>query len=270
VAEIGINHNGDVELARKLIDVAAAAGCSAVKFQKRTPELCVPRTERDKIRETPWAPMTYLDYRKRIEFGEAEYREIDAYCKEKDIMWFASPWDMESVDFLEMFSPPCHKVASACLTDDHLLNRLAVTGRPVILSTGMSSMEEIRHAVSLLGAERLIITHSTSSYPCSPEELNLNLISTLRDAFDCPVGYSGHEIGLATTYAAVALGACLVERHITLDRSMWGSDQNASIESTGLFRLVRDIRAIETAMGDGVKRIYETELPARNRLRRVK
>jgi len=270
VAEIGINHNGDVELARKLIDVAAAAGCSAVKFQKRTPELCVPQAEREKIRETPWGAMNYLDYRKQIEFGEAEYREIDAYCKERGITWFASPWDLDSVDFLEAFSPPCHKVASACLTDDALLNRLAATGRPVILSTGMSSMDEIRHAVSLLGVERLIITHSTSSYPCPPEELNLNMIATLRKTFDCLVGYSGHEIGLATTYAAVVLGACLVERHITLDRNMWGSDQNASVESTGLFRMVRDIRVIETAMGDGVKRLYETELPARNRLRRVK
>jgi N-acetylneuraminate synthase len=270
VAEIGINHNGDVELARKLIDVAVAAGCSAVKFQKRTPEFCIPGGEQDKIRETPWGLMTYLEYRKRIEFGETEYREIDTHCRAREIAWFASPWDVESVDFLEAFSPPCHKVASACLTDDHLLNRLAATGRPVILSTGMSSMEEIRHAVSLLGTERLVLTHSTSSYPCPPEELNLNMITTLRKAFDCPIGYSGHETGLQTTYAAVSLGACLVERHITLGRSMWGSDQNASVESTGLFRMVRDIRVIETAMGDGVKRIYEAELPARNRLRRVK
>ena len=269
VAEVGINHNGELSIAKKLIDLAAMAGCDAVKFQKRTPELCVPPAERDKIRETPWGPMTYLDYRKRIEFGEDEYREIDAYCRKLGITWFASSWDMESVDFLEMFSLPCHKVASACLTDDHLLSRLAVTGRPVILSTGMSSMEEINHAVSLLGTERLVITHSTSSYPCLPEELNLHMITTLRNAFDCPVGYSGHEIGLQTTYAAVVLGACLVERHITLDRNMWGSDQDASVESTGLFRLVRDIRVIETAMGDGVKRIYETELSARNRLRRV-
>jgi N-acetylneuraminate synthase len=270
VAEIGINHNGELSIAKKLIDLAAMAGCSAVKFQKRTPELCVPQAERDKVRETPWGPMTYLDYRKRIEFGEDEYREIDAYCKERDITWFASPWDLESVDFLEMFSLPCHKVASACLTDDCLINRLAATGRPVILSTGMSSMGEIRHVVSLLGTERLIISHSTSSYPCPPEELNLNMIVTLRNAFDCPIGYSGHETGLQTTYAAVAMGACLVERHITLDRSMWGSDQNASVESTGLFRMVRDIRVIETAMGDGVKQVYEAELPARNRLRRVK
>ncbi len=270
VAEIGINHNGDMELARKLIDVAVAAECSAVKFQKRTPELCVPKAERDKTRETPWGLMNYMDYRKRIEFGEAEYRKIDAYCQKRGITWFASAWDVESVDFLEAFSPPCHKVASACLTDDALLNRLVATGRPVILSTGMSSMDEIRHAVSLLGTERLIITHSTSSYPCLPEELNLNMIATLRESFDCPIGYSGHEIGLQTTYAAVALEACLVERHITLDHHMWGSDQDASVESTGLFRLVRDIRVIEKAMGDGVKRIYETELPVRNRLRQVK
>ena len=270
VAEVGINHNGELSIAKKLIDLAAMAGCDAVKFQKRTPELCVPPAERDKIRETPWGPMTYLDYRKRIEFGEDEYREIDAYCKKQSITWFASSWDMESVDFLEMFSLPCHKVASACLTDDYLINHLAATGRPIILSTGMSSMGEIRHAVSLLETERMIILHSTSSYPCPPEELNLNMIVTLRNAFDCPIGYSGHETGLQTTYAAVAMGVCLVERHITLDRSMWGSDQNASVESTGLFRMVRDIRVIETAMGDGVKHVYEAELPARNRLRRVK
>ena len=270
VAEVGINHNGELSIAKKLIDVAATAGCSAVKFQKRTPEFCVPQAERENIRETPWGAMSYMDYRKRLEFGEAEYREIDAHCKEKGITWFASPWDVESVDFLKAFSPPCHKVASACLTDDHLLNSLAATGRPVILSTGMSSMDEIHHAVSLLGTERLIITHSTSSYPCPPEELNLNMITTLREAFDCPIGYSGHEVGLQTTYAAVALGACLVERHITLDRNMWGSDQNTSVESTGLFRLVRDIKVIEAAMGDGEKQIYETELSARSRLRRVK
>ena len=270
VAEIGINHNGELSIAKKLIDVAVTAGCAAVKFQKRTPELCVPQAERDKVRETPWGPMTYLDYRKRIEFGEDEYREIDAYCRKLGITWFASSWDMESVDFLEMFSLPCHKVASACLTDDYLINHLAATGRPIILSTGMSSMGEIRHAVSLLETERMIILHSTSSYPCPPEELNLNMIVTLRNAFDCPIGYSGHETGLQTTYAAVAMGVCLVERHITLDRSMWGSDQNASVESTGLFRMVRDIRVIETAMGDGVKHVYEAELPARNRLRRVK
>ena len=172
--------------------------------------------------------------------------------------------------FSEGFFASLPQVASACLTDDHLLNSLAATGRPVILSTGMSSMDEIHHAVSLLGTERLIITHSTSSYPCPPEELNLNMITTLREAFDCPIGYSGHEVGLQTTYAAVALGACLVERHITLDRNMWGSDQNTSVESTGLFRLVRDIKVIEAAMGDGEKQIYETELSARSRLRRVK
>ncbi len=270
VAEIGINHNGELSIAKKLINVAAAAGCSAVKFQKRTPELCVPQAERGKIRETPWGAMSYLDYRKRIEFGEAEYREIDAQCKEIGITWFASSWDMDSVDFLEQFAPPCHKVASASLTDDALLTHLAEIGRPIILSTGMSSMDEICHAVSLLGTERLIITHSTSTYPCPPEELNLNMITTLKEAFDCPIGYSGHEIGLQTTCAAVALGAFLVERHITLDRNMWGSDQNTSVESTGLFRLVRDIKVIEAAMGDGEKQIYETELSARSRLRRAK
>ena len=270
VAEIGINHNGDLGLARKLIDVATAAGCDAVKFQKRAPEVSVPERERETPRETPWGVMTYLEYRKKLEFGETEYREIDRYCRERGIAWFASCWDGESVDFIEQFSPPCYKIASACLTDDALLGHTAAKGRPIILSTGMSTMEEIRHAVSLVDRDRLIIAHSTSSYPTRPEELNLRMIETLRAEFGCPIGYSGHEVGLQTTYAAVALGACLVERHITLDRNMWGSDQAASVEATGVFRLVRDIHIIETALGDGVKRVYESELPARRRLRRQK
>lgn len=270
VAEIGINHNGDLGLAKKLIDVATTAGCDAVKFQKRAPEVSVPERERETPRETPWGVMTYLEYRKKLELGEAEYREIDRYCRERGIAWFASCWDGESVDLIEQFSPPCYKIASACLTDDALLGHMAAKGRPIILSTGMSTMEEIRHAVSLVDRDHLIIAHSTSSYPVNPEELNLRMIDVLRAEFGCPIGYSGHEVGLATTYAAVALGACLVERHITLDRNMWGSDQAASVEATGVFRLVRDIRVIEQALGDGVKRVYESEMTARRRLRRQK
>ena len=267
VGEIGINHNGDLAVAKNLIDVAAVAGCNAVKFQKRTPDLCVPAEYHNVVRETPWGLMTYLEYRRHVEFGGAEYAEIDRHCRSRGLCWFASCWDLPSVDFIEAFAPPCYKIASASLTDDELLRRIGGMGRPVILSTGMSTLEEIRHAVSLLNVERLVITHSTSTYPCKPQELNLRAIPELRKEFGCPVGYSGHEVGLQTTYAAVALGACLVERHITLDRAMWGGDQAASVEPQGLIRLIRDIRVIEQAMGDGRKVVYDSEIPIRNRLR---
>lgn len=270
VAEIGLNHNGDLELAKRLIDAACLAGCDAVKFQKRTPELCVPPEQRDIMRETPWGVMTYMEYRHRVEFGKHEYNEIDRYCRERKMIWFASPWDDNSVDFLESFCPACYKIASASLTDHALLKRVRATGRPVILSTGMSTMEEIRAAVNVLGEDNLLIAHCTSTYPCKPEELNLRMIETLRKEFSCPIGYSGHEVGLQTTYAAVMLGACFVERHITLDRAMWGSDQAASVEPHGFARLVRDIRAIERSLGDGVKRVYESEVPIMNKLRRVR
>lgn len=267
IAEIGINHNGDLDIARKLIDAAVLAGCDAVKFQKRTPELCVPPEQRDTLRSTPWGQMTYMEYRYRVEFGVREYAEIDRYCRERNILWFASCWDEVSVEFIEQFEPVCYKIASASLTDDTLLEKINKLKRPVILSTGMSTIEQIRHAVSLLDKKRLLLAHSTSNYPCPPEELNLHMISTLRDEFDVPVGYSGHEVGLQTTHAAVTLGACFVERHITLDRAMWGSDQAASVEPWGFMRLVRDIRVIEKALGDGVKRVYDSELPAMQRLR---
>ncbi len=269
VAEIGINHNGDVELAKQLVDVALEAGCDAVKFQKRTPELCVPVEQRDIPRETPWGVITYLEYRERIELGDDDYAEIDAYCTARGIPWFASCWDPRSVEFMERFAPPCHKVASATLTDGEVLARVAATERPVILSTGMSTMSQIRTAVAVLPQDRLVLAHSTSTYPCHPGELNLRMIATLRDAFSCPIGYSGHEVGLQTTIAAVALGACLVERHVTLDRAMWGSDQAASVEPAGLVRLVRDIRVVEAALGDGVKRVHESELASQARLRRT-
>jgi len=212
--------------------------------------------------------MSYLDYRRRVEFGREEYQEIDRYCQRKGILWFVSCWDVESVDFMAQFDTPCFKVASACLTDKGLLTKFRATGRPVVLSTGMSTMEEVDEAVEQLGHDNLIMTHCTSTYPCPPEELNLRMIQTLRKRFNCPVGYSGHEVGLSPTLAAVALGACLVERHVTLDRAMWGSDQAASVERQGMMRLVRDIRLIEVAMGDGVKRIYDSEAQARLRLRK--
>jgi N-acetylneuraminate synthase len=269
VAEVGINHNGSVELARQLVDVAVEAGCDAVKFQKRTPELCVPPDQRDLPRDTPWGPITYLEYRHRLELGDDDYTEIDRYCSARGIPWFASCWDPPSVDFMERFAPPCHKVASASLTDHEVLDRVAATERPVILSTGMSTMDEIRDAIAALPRDRLVLAHSTSTYPCGPDELNLRAIATLREEFGCPVGYSGHEVGLQTTVAAVALGACLVERHVTLDRAMWGTDQAASVEPQGMVRLVRDIRVVEAALGDGVKRVHPSELPTRTRLRRV-
>jgi len=267
IAEIGINHNGSLEQAKRLIDAATLAGCDAVKFQKRTPELCVPPDQKHILRETPWGIMTYLEYRYRVEFGDKEYDEIDRYCKERNLFWFASVWDDPSVDVMEHYELPCYKIPSALLTNHTLLRRLRSTGRLLILSTGMSTVEQIREAVEILGMENLIITHCTSTYPCRPEELNLRMIQTLGQIFDCPIGYSGHETGLQTTYAAVVLGACLVERHITLDRALWGSDQAASVEAGGFARLVRDIRVIEQALGDGVKRVYDSELPVMKKLR---
>lgn len=267
IAEIGINHNGDLEVAKRLIDAAVLAGCDAVKFQKRTPELCVPIDQQLIERDTPWGRMTYLDYRHRVEFGYDEYAAIEEYCRARGIDWFASCWDEPSVEFMERFSPICYKIASASLTDDNLLECHKQTGRPLIVSTGMSTLDEIRHAVGLLDRERLIITHTTSTYPCKPDELNLRLIPALIEEFDLPVGYSGHEVGLQTTLAAVVMGSCVVERHITLDRTMWGSDQAASVEPHGIARLVRDIRVIEQALGDGVKRVYDSELPVRAKLR---
>ncbi len=269
IAEIGINHNGDLDIARRLIDAAVLAGCDAVKFQKRTPELCVPPEQRDVMRETPWGPMTYMAYRHRVEFGAEDYAELNRYCRQKGIHWFASCWDQPSVDFIEAFDPVCYKVASTSLTDDALLSYMNATRRPVLLSTGMSTMDEIRQAVSCFDEDRLLLAHSTSSYPCAPAELNLRMIQTLQREFAYPVGYSGHEVGLQTTYAAVTLGACFVERHLTLDRAMWGSDQAASVEPWGLMRLVRDVRVIEQALGDGIKRVYDSEVPARRKLRRI-
>lgn len=269
IAEIGLNHNGDLAIAKKLIDAAAMAGCDAVKFQKRTPELCVPVEQRNIVRETPWGPLTYMDYRYRVEFGFEQYAEIDRYCREKRISWFASCWDKPSVDFIEQFAPVCYKMASASLTDEALLKHAAATGRPVILSSGMSTMEEIRLAMTQVPLERVLLAHSTSTYPCPPEELNLRMVETLKKEYYCPIGYSGHEVGLQTTYAAVVLGATFIERHITLDRAMWGSDQSASVEPGGFARLVRDIRVIEKALGDGIKKVYESELPIRKKLRRI-
>jgi len=268
IAEIGINHNGDLKLAKSLIDQAVESGCNAVKFQKRSPELCVPKDQWQLERETPWGRMSYIDYRHKIEFDFDEYSEIDAYCKQKDIMWFASCWDLESVKFIESFRPALFKAASASLTDHELLKAMQATSTPLIISTGMSSEEEIKSSISELDLNNLMIAHSTSAYPCAIEELNLEMIATLARWFpDNPIGYSGHETGLATTLAAVVKGACFVERHFTLDRAMWGTDQAASVEPVGMKRLVRDIRSWEKARGDGIKKVYPSELNSKVKLR---
>jgi len=270
IAEIGINHNGSLDIAKKLIEEAVAAGCDAVKFQKRTPELCTPRDQWHLERDTPWGRMTYINYRKIIELGYDDYTAIDAHCREKGIDWFVSCWDEESVDFMEQFNPGVYKFASASLTDHALIAKVKQTGKPYILSTGMSTMDQIKAAVDAFDTDNLLIAHSTSAYPCSPQELNLRMIETLAHLYPgTPIGYSGHETGLATTVAAVAMGACFVERHFTLDRAMWGSDQAASVEPQGMQKLVRDIRDVELSLGDGIKRVYDSELGAMKRLRRA-
>ena len=267
IAEIGINHNGDLDLARKLISAAVLSGCDAVKFQKRTVDVVYSAEELARPRENPFGE-TNGDLKRGLEFGQEQFDAINEYCKQHNILWFTSCWDEGAVDFVEPYQPPCYKIASASLTDDGLLKHHRATGRPIILSTGMSSLEEIDHAVEVLGKDNLIILHCTSTYPSKPEELNLRCIPELNKRYGVPIGYSGHEVGLQTSYAAVTLGACIVERHITLDRAMWGSDQAASGEPSGFQRMGRDIRAIETSLGDGKKRVYDSEVPIREKLRR--
>jgi len=269
IAEIGINHNGDINLAKKLIDVAIQAGCDAVKFQKRSVDLLYTPEELAKPKESPFGT-TEGDYRRGREFGKKQYSELSKYCKKRKIMWFASPWDVDSVDFLEYFNVQCYKIASACLTNDELLKKIRSAHKPVIMSTGMSTPAQIGHAVKILGEKNLILLQCTATYPSQLADLNLSVITWLRKEFSCPVGYSGHETGIVESVVAVVLGASVVERHITLDRSMWGTDQAASLEPGGLQRMVRDIRSIPTILGDGKKRILDEELPILQKLRRVK
>ncbi len=271
IAEIGINHNGSIDVAKKMIDGAIYSGCDAVKFQKRTPEVCVPKDQWKIERDTPWGRMTYIDYRQKMEFNKEEFGKLVKFCNEKEIIWFASCWDEESVDFIEEFDPVMYKTASASLTDDNLLLKHKSLNKPLMMSTGMSTMEQIESSVSLVGTDDLMIAHSTSAYPCKPEELNLRMISTLKEKYPLtPIGYSGHEVGLAPTWAAVSLGASFVERHITLDRAMWGTDQAASVEIIGMARLISNIRDIEKALGDGIKKVYASEQKNLQKLRRVK
>jgi N-acetylneuraminate synthase len=270
VGEIGVNHNGSIEIAKELIDAAALAGLDAVKFQKRTPDLCVPRSQWFIKRATPWGEMNYIDYRHKVEFDHSQYQEIANYCTAKKMHWFASAWDEQAVDFLEEFGVCCHKIASAGLPDEALLKRVASTGRPVILSTGMSTMNQIHRAVDVLNSTQLLLCHTTSAYPTKPHELNLKMIGTLAEEFKLPVGYSGHELGILPSLASVPLGACLVERHITLDRTMWGSDQSVSLEPVEFSELAKGIRLIESSLGDGIKQVYDSELGVMNKLRRDK
>jgi N-acetylneuraminate synthase len=267
IAEIGINHNGDIEIAKKLIDLAKVAGCDAVKFQKRTVDVVYSPEELAKPRESPYGN-TNGDLKYGLEFELEEYQEIDRYCKEKKFHWFASCWDEGSVDFIDQFDVPCYKIASACLTDDELVRHTRSKGRPIVLSTGMSTVEQVDHAVEILDKDDLAILHATSTYPAYYEEINLSVIPMLRERYRVPVGYSGHETGIPTSVAAVALGACIVERHITIDRTMWGSDHAASLGPSGILQMVRDIRLLEMAMGDGIKRVIEREMPVIKKLRR--
>lgn len=270
VAEIGINHNGDLSIAKQMIDAAVHAGVEAVKFQKRTPEISTPLEQQKQMRETPWGYITYLDYRNRVEFNEEQYCEIDRYCKSKGIAWMVSVWDEASVDFMEKFDTPAYKIPSASLTDLGLIRKARATGKPIILSSGMSTMEQIQKGVATAGEKDLVLMHCTSTYPCEPEQLNLKMIESLRHEFpDVPIGYSGHEVGLVPSTIAVALGACMVERHLTLDRAMWGSDQAASVEPGGFERLVKYVRVTEASLGDGVKKVYESEKASMMRLRRL-
>jgi len=269
IAEVGINHNGDVKMAKELIDIAVMTGCDAVKFQKRTVDVVYTAEELSKDRPSVFGT-TNGDLKRGLEFGFAQYEEINNYCKQKNIIWLASCWDEASVDFMERFNPPCYKISSASLTDDNLLRHTKAKNRPILLSTGMSSMAQIEHAVDILGTDNLVIYHCTSTYPSDQAELNLSVINTFREKFDCPIGFSGHERGVTPSILAAGFGANSVERHITIDRTLWGSDHAASLEPNGLFRMVRDIRQIPVMMGDGVKHVYKSELPIIEKLRRVK
>ncbi len=266
-AEIGINHNGDMKITKSLIDMAIDCGCDAVKFQKRTVDVVYSQEELARHRESPFGT-TNGDLKRGLEFGLEEYQEIEQYCKEKGILWYASCWDEGSVDFIEQFDPPCYKISSASLTDLNLLRYTKSTGKPIILSTGMSTMEQVEKAVEVL-SDDIILLHCVSTYPAENNELNLGLIPVLKERFDCPVGYSGHEKGVVPSVMAVVMGSCMVERHITLDRTMWGSDQAASLEKRGLDLMIRDIRLWPEIKGDGVKKILKNEVPIMEKLRRV-
>ena len=269
IAEIGINHNGDLNIAKRLIDIAALSGCDAVKFQKRNPDVCVPEHQKNVMRDTPWGTMTYLEYKYKVEFEKIEYDKIDSYCKEKGIAWSASPWDLDSLNFLNQYNLPFIKLPSAMLTNYPLIEACAKSGKKVILSTGMSTEEEIDIAIKTIRkhTDNFAILHCNSTYPAPLNELSLSTISTLKNKYNCEVGYSGHEFRIGTTVASVYLGATIIERHITLDRTMWGTDHLSSVEPQGLIKLVKGIRELEEAFGDGTIQVTESEKIIRNKLR---
>lgn len=269
IAEAGINHNGELDLAYKLIDMAVAAGCDAVKFQKRTPEICVPNSMKSVIRDTPWGSMTYLEYKNRLEFGLDQYRDINDYCFEKKIAWSASAWDIESLNFLDPFDLPFNKVASALATNQNFLYEVARRGKKTYVSVGMCTFEDIDVIVDIFKtfACPLILMHTISTYPAREIDLNLKMIETLRNRYGLPVGYSGHESTVSPSIIAGSIGAVAIERHITLDRSMWGTDHSASLEASGLNQLVGALRKIPIVLGDGIKKEVEGEKEMASKLR---
>lgn len=270
IAEIGINHNGDLQVAKKLMDAAFACGWECVKFQKRTPEICVPENQKNILRDTPWGKITYLEYRYKVEFGQEEYSYIDKYCKGKPILWTASVWDIPSLKFILQYDVPFIKIPSAKLTESELLSEAAKSGKTIILSTGMSTVEEIDEAVNSLekhSKDNYVLMHTNSTYPTPPEEINLSTIKFLKNRYNCLVGYSGHEYDLEPSVIAVTLGARIIERHITLDHNMWGSDHFASLEIHAMDMLRKRINEVDMVIGDGIKKLTPKEMEVRKKLR---
>jgi len=257
IAEIGINHNGSIKLAKQMIDLAKNIGFDAVKFQKRNPEISTPEKQKNIFRNTPWGEMSYLNYKKKIEFGLKEFKEIDKYCKKNNILWFASAWDLDSQKFLKRFNLKYNKVASAMVTNLKLVNEIAKERKMTFISTGMSSIKDIKKCISFFKKNKckFALMHCVSTYPCPEEKLNLNMIPTLKNKFKCEVGYSGHEPTVSPTIFAYLLGARYIERHITLDRSMWGTDQAASLSKSGMENLVSILQKAPLIMGNGIKKI---------------
>ena len=269
IGEIGINHNGDLQIAKKLVDAVFACQWDCAKFQKRNPDLAVPENQKTVMRDTPWGRMTYIDYKRKIEFGKKEYDYINTYCKEKPLNWTMSVWDLDSLEFAIQYDLPLLKIPSAMLTNSELLVASAKTGFPVLLSTGMSTLEEVDTAVDLLEkhSKSYAIMHCNSSYPAKEEELNLRVIPMFKERYNCVVGYSGHEYSLRPSFLAAVLGARIIERHITLDHRMWGTDQSSSVEIPGMYMLYKRIRSIETVLGDGKKVVTAEEEKVRKKLR---
>ena len=269
IAEIGINHNGDINLAKKLIDAAYVTGWDCVKFQKRTPDICVPDHQKNIVRQTPWGEMKYIDYKHKIEFENEEYKIINEYCASKPIDWTVSIWDIPSLKFIINYDVPFIKIPSAHITNDLLIEESAKTKIPIIISTGMSTLEEVDKAYEIIKKyhNEIVIMHCNSTYPAPEDELNLKVIHSFKNRFDCAIGYSGHEYSVEPTVIAAILGAEIIERHITLDHNMWGTDQQSSLEIDGMDRLIRRLKSLEKIIGDGEKKLSPSELEVKKRLR---